>query len=84
MKRDGTARPVSRHQILGRKRGQGNVHFPCSAADDHDEQDWQLYPVDTYSCYYYVMTIIQYLKKNQSTSRPSEHPPVMGEKCQNV
>ena len=24
------------------------------------------------------------LKKNQSTPRPSEHPPVMGGKCQNV
>ena len=24
-------------------RGQGNIHFPCSA--DH-EQDWQPYPVD--------------------------------------
>ena len=29
--------------------GQGNFHFPCSA--DHDEQDWQPYPVDPYSCY---------------------------------
>ena len=29
-----------------RKRGQGNIHFPCSA--DH-EQDWQPYPVDPYS-----------------------------------
>ena len=27
-------------------RGQGNVHFPCSA--DH-EQDWQPYPFDPYS-----------------------------------
>ena len=25
-----------------------------------------------------------FLKKNQSTPRPSEHPPVMGEKYQNV
>ena len=24
------------------------------------------------------------LKKNQNTPRPSEHPPVMGKKCQNV
>ena len=24
------------------------------------------------------------LKKNQTAPRPSEHPPVMGEKCQNV
>ena len=35
-------------QILRRERGQGNIHFPCSA--DH-EQDWQPYPVDPYSCY---------------------------------
>ena len=44
--RDGTAEPVSRDQILRHARGQGNVHFPCSA--DH-EQDWQPYPVDSYS-----------------------------------
>ena len=44
--RDGTAEPVSRDQILRHVRGQGNVHFPCSA--DH-EQDWQPYPVDPYS-----------------------------------
>ena len=29
--RDGTTEPVSRDQILRRERGQGNVHFPCSA-----------------------------------------------------
>ena len=46
--RDGTAEPVSRHQILGRERGQGNIIFPCSA--DH-EHDWQPYTVDPYSCY---------------------------------
>ena len=44
--RDGMAEPVSRDQILRHARGQGNVHFPCSA--DH-EQDWQPYPVDPYS-----------------------------------
>ena len=44
--RDGTAEPVSRDQILRHARGQGNIHFPCSA--DH-EQDWQPYPVDSYS-----------------------------------
>ena len=44
--RDGTAEPVSRDQIFRHARGQGNVHFPCSA--DH-EQDWQPYPVDPYS-----------------------------------
>ena len=46
--RDWTAKPVSRDQILRRERGQGNIHFPCSA--DH-EQDWQPYLVDPYSCY---------------------------------
>ena len=44
--RDGTAEPVSRDQIIRHARGQGNIHFPCSA--DH-EQDWQSYPVDPYS-----------------------------------
>ena len=44
--RDGTAELVSRDQILRHARGQGNIHFPCSA--DH-EQDWQPYPVDPYS-----------------------------------
>ena len=37
--RDGMAEPVSRDQILRHARGQGNVHFPCSA--DH-EQDCNL------------------------------------------
>ena len=55
--RDGTAKPVSRCQILRRKRGQGNSHLPCSA--DH-EQDWQLYPVDLYPFYMYVTTIYTY------------------------
>ena len=44
--RDGSAEPVSRDQILRHARGQGNIHFPCSA--DH-EQDWQPYPVGPYS-----------------------------------
>ena len=42
--RVGTAEPVSRGQILRRERGQRFIHFPCSAADDH-EQDWQPCPV---------------------------------------
>ena len=46
--RDGTAEPVSRDQILRRERGQSNINFPCSA--DH-AQDWQPYPVDSYSCH---------------------------------
>ena len=44
--RDGTAEPVSRDPFLRHARGQGNIHFPCSA--DH-EQDWQPYSVDPYS-----------------------------------
>ena len=47
--RDRTAEPVSRDQVLRRERGQGNIHFLCSA--DH-EQDLQPYLVDPYySCY---------------------------------
>ena len=61
--RDGTAEPVSRDQILRHARGQGNVHFPCSA--DH-EQDWQPYPVDPYSAicddHTYIHTYILLLK----------------------
>ena len=44
--RDGTAEPVSRDQILRHERGQGNMHFPCSA---NHEQDWQPSSVDSYS-----------------------------------
>ena len=59
--RNGTAEPVSRDQILRHARGQGNVHFPCSA--DH-EQDWQPYPVDPYSAicddHTYIHTYILY------------------------
>ena len=58
--RDGTAEPASRDQILRHARGQGNIHFPCSA--DH-EQDWQHYPVDPYSAicddHTYIHTYIQ-------------------------
>ena len=53
--RDETAAPVSRDQILRRERGQGNIHFSCSA---DDVQDWQPYPVDPYSCYMYDHTYI--------------------------
>ena len=56
--RDGTAEPVSRDQVLRRERGQGNIHFPCSA---DLEQDWQPYPVDPYSCYMCDHTYITYL-----------------------
>ena len=61
--RDGIAEPVSRDQILRHERGQGNIHFSCSA--DH-VQDWQPYPVDPYSCdmcdhtYIHVCMVITY------------------------
>ena len=62
--RDGTAEPVSRDQILRHARGQGNVHFPCSA--DH-EQDWQPYPVDPYSAICDDHTYIHTLYRVQYT-----------------
>ena len=49
-----TAELISRGQNHGRERGQGNIHFPCSA--DH-EQDWQPYPVDPSLATVNVMTI---------------------------
>ena len=73
--RDGTAEPVSRDQILRHARGQGNIHFPCSA--DH-EQDWQPYPVDPYSAicddHTYIHTYIHdhkfYLYEAKFPKRP--------------
>ena len=41
-----TGELVSQDQLLRRGRGQGNIHFPWSAAH---EQDWQPYPIDPYS-----------------------------------
>ena len=58
--RDGTAEPVSRDQIFRHVRAQGDIHFPCSA--DH-EQDWQPYPVDSYSAIYDDHTYIHTQKK---------------------
>ena len=57
--RDGTAEPVSRDQTLRHVRGQGKIHFRCSA---DLEQDWQPYPVEPYSAIcddhtYYVLII---------------------------
>ena len=90
--RDGTAEPVSRDQLLRRERGQGNIYFPSSA---YHVQDWQPYPVDLHSCHMCDhicihnwclkkirtrLDLLRCLQKNQSTPRPSEHPPFMGEK----
>ena len=54
--------------ILRRERGQGNIHFPCSA--DH-EQDWQPYPVDPYPWYMcdhtYILSMSPYHHTNTNT-----------------
>ena len=61
---DGTAKLVSRDQMLRRERGQGNIHSLCSA--DH-EQVWQSYPVDPYSddftyiLYLYILQQYRYI-----------------------
>ena len=62
--RDGTAEPVSRDQILRHARGQGNIHFPCSA--DH-EQDCQPYPVDPYSATCDDHTYLMFKEKTERT-----------------
>ena len=70
--RDGTAEPVLRDQILRHERGQGNIHFSCSA--DH-VQDWQPYPVDPYSCYMCDHTYIHtYIKGGAGAARPGNVP----------
>ena len=43
--RDGTAKPVSRDQILRRERGQRNIHQLTTCRFGN------LYPVDPYSCF---------------------------------
>ena len=81
--RDGTAEPVSRDQILRHARGQGNVHFPCSA--DH-EQDWQPYPVDPYSAicddHAYIHTYIHTYKDRSdgylTSASPAQRPRTSG------
>ena len=68
--REGTAKHVSRDQIIGRERGQGNIHFPCSA---HHEQDWQLYPaVDPYPCY--VCVAIRFILDVRVVDAPAGVP----------
>ena len=70
--RDGTAEPVSRDQILGHERGQGNIHFSCST--DH-VQDWQPYPVDPYFCYMcdhtYIHTVQQSIDQPGKVANPA-------------
>ena len=58
MTQDGTAKPVSRDQILRRERGQGNINSLCSA---DLEQVWRSYPVCPYSddCTYILYLSIQ-------------------------
>ena len=73
--RDGTtAEPVSRDQILRRERGQGNIHFPCSA--DH-EQDWQPYSVDPYSLLLYVSPYITENFERRPTQKTTTVPGIV-------
>ena len=69
--RDGTAEPVSRDQIHRHARGQGNIHFPCSA--DH-VQDWQPYPVDPYSAICHDHTYASPRPKPVSCNQPPVGP----------
>ena len=66
--RDGTAEPVSRDQIIGRQRGQGNIHFPRSA--DH-EQDWQPYPIDPYFLLFFFLFSFNLTYSRWTSSLPS-------------
>ena len=72
--RDGTAEPVSRDKILRHARGKGNINFPCSA--DH-EQDWQPYPVDSYSA---ICDDHTYIQTDRQTDRqtPSHANGIVG------
>ena len=77
--RDGTAEPFSRDQNLRHARGQGSIHFPCSA--DH-EQDWQPYPVDPYSAIYDDHTYI--LENNPAGLNRAEIERVVGNQYNRV
>ena len=79
--RAGTAKSVSRDQTLRRVRGQGNIHFPCSA--DH-EQDWQPYPVDPYSCYMCDHTYIHTSHRTRQQRITGSHMLISGDKGQTL
>ena len=61
------AKPNSRR----RERGQGNIHFLCSA---NHVQDWQPYPVDPYSCY---MCDHTYMRNTASASMEAQSERVL-------
>ena len=62
---DGTAEPVSRRQIFRcEQRGQGSVHFSCSA--DH-VQDWQPCPVDPYPSLLHIYVMAIHTKTSYAT-----------------
>ena len=82
--RDGIAEPVSRDQILRRKRGRGNMIFSCSV--DHNKQDWQPCPVDPYPSYMYDHTyipsrsrIVQATQLRNDVSFTAINPPAQGQ-----
>ena len=56
--RDGLTEPVSRDQMLSRERGQGNVHFSCSADHEQDRQPYRVYPYSAICDYHtYILHI---------------------------
>ena len=80
--RDGTAKPVSRDQILRHARGQGNTIFPVQLTTS---RNWQPYPVDPYAAicddHTYVYTYI--LHNNESNlDRPGLLSPTHDQRSQ--
>ena len=73
--RDGTAKPVSRGQSLRGERGQGDVHFPCSA--DREQDYCQPYLLTllihtTLSCY--MMCDYTYIHNTYISVKCQFHP----------
>ena len=66
--------PVSRDQISGANADREILFFPVPCSPDH-VQDWQPYPVDSYSCYLCAYTYIHtYPPKPCFGERGFEYP----------
>ena len=67
--------PVSRDQILRRKRGEENIIIPCLV--EH-EQEWQPYPVDPYSaiCTYLRLSSCGVMGGRKRRGRPGILPAI--------
>ena len=70
-----TAEPISREQILRCERGQEDINFSSSA--DH-KQDWQPYPVDSYSVTRDDHTYIYTIRGCQSGTWSGEQEKIRG------